>query len=194
MFKRFIHRRAILAVAVGVTVVALACAQASGSGGPAGRDDTTDTPQATEPTEDTGTPITSIDDIDPDKCNLIHNINACFADGEAPADIPMSDYFGLFMQAQEDLGQRLGVDIAYIKLAEVERVDWPDTALGSPQPGMMYAQVITPGFKMVLDAEGERYTYHTSMERVVFVGGGVKPLRNLGVAGTPSFGIAQDKP
>jgi hypothetical protein len=33
----------------------------------------------------------------------------------------------------------------------------------------MYAQVITPGFKLVLSADGAHYTYHTSMEHVVYV-------------------------
>ena len=28
----------------------------------------------------TGVPVTSIDDIDPDQCNLVHNINACTPD------------------------------------------------------------------------------------------------------------------
>jgi hypothetical protein len=69
-----------------------------------------------------------------------------------------------------DLQERLGVErIGSIKLAEIEKVEWSDTSLGSPQPGMMYAQVMVPGFKMVLGAEGNSYLYHTSMDSVVFV-------------------------
>jgi hypothetical protein len=32
---------------------------------------------------------------------------------------------------------------------------------------MMYAQVITPGYRIVLEADGKTYTYHTSQSHVV---------------------------
>lgn len=36
---------------------------------------------------------------------------------------------------------------------------WPDSSLGCPQPGQMYLQVVTPGYRVVLEAEGNRYDY-----------------------------------
>jgi hypothetical protein len=69
--------------------------------------------------------------------------------------------------AQEDLRQRLDLAPEAIRLVSVEAVDWPDTSLGCPEPGMMYAQVITPGFRVVLEAERETYEYHTHQGRVV---------------------------
>jgi hypothetical protein len=63
--------------------------------------------------------------------------------------------------AKEDLAQRLGLAVGQIQLVSVEVVEWSDTSLGCPQPGMMYAQVITPGYRVVLEAEGQRYEYHT---------------------------------
>ena len=63
--------------------------------------------------------------------------------------------------AQEDLARRLDLSPEAIEVLSVEAVDWPDTSLGCPQPGMMYAQVITPGFRLVLEAEGQIYHYHT---------------------------------
>jgi hypothetical protein len=69
--------------------------------------------------------------------------------------------------AREDLAQRLGVAPEAIGLVSVEAVDWSDTSLGRPQPGMMYAQVITPGFRVVLEAEGQTYEYHTDRSRTV---------------------------
>lgn len=69
--------------------------------------------------------------------------------------------------AREDLAQRLGLAPEAIRLVSVEAVEWSDTSLGCPQPGMMYAQVITPGFRVVLEAEGKRYEYHTDRGRVV---------------------------
>lgn len=67
--------------------------------------------------------------------------------------------------ARQDLAQKLGLALEAIRLASVEGVEWPDTSLGCPQPGMMYAQVITPGFRVVLQAGGKTYEYHTDQGR-----------------------------
>jgi hypothetical protein len=69
--------------------------------------------------------------------------------------------------AREDLAQKLGQAPEAIHLVSVEAVEWSDTSLGCPQPGMMYAQVITPGFRVVLESEGKKYDYHTDRGRVV---------------------------
>jgi len=63
--------------------------------------------------------------------------------------------------AVEDLAKRLELSPEQIRLVSVEAMDWPDTSLGCPEPGMMYAQVITPGYRIALEAEGETYEYHT---------------------------------
>jgi len=63
--------------------------------------------------------------------------------------------------AHEDLAQRLGLKPEAIQVVSVQAVDWPDTSLGCPEPGMMYAQVITPGYRVMLEAESRRYEYHT---------------------------------
>jgi len=69
--------------------------------------------------------------------------------------------------ALEDLAQKLGLAPEAIRLVSVEAVEWSDTSLGCPQPGMMYAQVITPGFLVVLEANGKQYAYHTDADRFV---------------------------
>ena len=63
--------------------------------------------------------------------------------------------------AKEDLAQRLELSVSEISVISVEAVDWPDASLGCPQPGMMYAQVITRGFLVVLEATSQSYEYHT---------------------------------
>ena len=74
----------------------------------------------------------------------------------------------LVMQAKADLSRRLAIEVDRIHLVEVEPVEWPDASLGCPQPGGMYAQVVTPGFRVVLEAVGERYEYHSdARQRVV---------------------------
>jgi len=71
--------------------------------------------------------------------------------------------------AREDLAARLGLAVASeaIRLISVEPVEWSDASLGCTQPGMMYAEVITPGYMVVLEARGEEYRYHTDLERLV---------------------------
>jgi hypothetical protein len=46
----------------------------------------------------------------------------------------------------------------------VERVTgevFPDTSLGVPDPTRSYAQVLTPGFRVILRLGGSLYEYHT---------------------------------
>ncbi len=70
-------------------------------------------------------------------------------------------------EALADLAERLKVDKSAIRVESIEKRMWSDASLGCPQPGMMYAQVITPGFLIRLNAQGRVYTYHTSLTHVV---------------------------
>jgi len=72
------------------------------------------------------------------------------------------------VKAKRDLAQRTGVAVADIKTRSVEAVNWPDASLGCPQPDMMYAQVVTPGQRIVLEAGGQAYEYHSGGANVVF--------------------------
>ena len=63
--------------------------------------------------------------------------------------------------ALTDLAAKLGVTPAEITVKAVEPIEWPDASLGCPQSGMMYAQVITPGYRIVLEVNGKSYEYHT---------------------------------
>jgi hypothetical protein len=49
-----------------------------------------------------------------------------------------------------------------VQVVSVEAVDWSDSSLGCPKAGMMYAQVITPGYKIVLESGGNTYEFHTT--------------------------------
>jgi len=66
-----------------------------------------------------------------------------------------------------DLAEQLEVSEVDIQVLSAEPVDWPDTSLGCPEPGMMYAQVITPGFQVTLQVGEEVYEYHTDGKRAV---------------------------
>ncbi len=60
-----------------------------------------------------------------------------------------------------DAARRSGQDPSRVRLASLEAVDWPDTSLGCPESGKFYAQVITPGYKIVVRAGETDYEYHT---------------------------------
>jgi hypothetical protein len=89
-------------------------------------------------------------------------------------------------RAQADLAQRLGTRTSEIRVVEVTAVEWHDASLGCPEPGMAYTQVITPGFRVVLEAEGNRYEYHTDEEQrtVCCDSAGTPPFRGVKSAET----------
>ena len=63
--------------------------------------------------------------------------------------------------AKQNLANRLGTSTESITVASVEEVEWPDSSLGCPEPGKMYAQIVTPGYRIMLQAGGKDYEYHT---------------------------------
>jgi hypothetical protein len=67
-------------------------------------------------------------------------------------------------RARDALARRLDVDSEQVSIVSVEAVDWPDASLGCPEPGKLYAQVITPGYRIVLETGGERHEYHSDSE------------------------------
>jgi hypothetical protein len=68
--------------------------------------------------------------------------------------------------ARADLAGRLGIAVAQTALTSISARQWGDASLGCPEPGKMYAQVITPGFLIVLSAQGKQYQYHSDNKRV----------------------------
>jgi len=67
----------------------------------------------------------------------------------------------LVEKAKLDLASHLNISSSAITLVSVDSVNFADTSLGVPQPGQMYAQVITPGFIIKLKANGQQYQYNT---------------------------------
>lgn len=66
--------------------------------------------------------------------------------------------------AREDLAKYLDVSFDRVELVSIGAVKWPDASLGCPLPNMMYAQVITPGYRVILRVGGIEYDYHTDMQ------------------------------
>lgn len=68
----------------------------------------------------------------------------------------------LAVRAVEELAAEMGIETSAISVTAMDAVDWPDASLGCPEDGMMYAAVLTSGYKIMLEANGEQHEYHSS--------------------------------
>jgi len=68
----------------------------------------------------------------------------------------------LIEKAKADLAQQLAISVTEINLTEATSVTWSDSSLGCPQEGMVYAQVLTPGYLILLEHGGNTFEYHAS--------------------------------
>ena len=68
------------------------------------------------------------------------------------------------LAAVNTLSKNLGVPVDEIKLASTEEVEWPDGCLGIVRIGVMCTQATVPGFKIILEANGKKYEYHTNQD------------------------------
>ena len=132
------------------------------------------TPQATATVPATPTALPSptptarqlMTEIVEEPASPINTPTAMSADASAPELPPGSEQ--AVAAAIEDLAGQSGISAAdEITMLSVEPVEWRDASLGCPQEGMMYAQVITPGFLVMLQAGGEQYEYHTNQADTV---------------------------
>jgi hypothetical protein len=71
---------------------------------------------------------------------------------QAAVDAAMRDAAGRLNLAQTGAGD--------IHVQQVEDRQWPDSSLGCPRQGVMYSQVVTPGYLVVIAAAGKQLEYH----------------------------------
>src|SRR5438128_4568905 len=63
--------------------------------------------------------------------------------------------------ALDKAAEHLGVSRADLHIDQVDARQWPDSSLGCPQSGLMYSQIVTPGFVVVVSGAGKQLEYHT---------------------------------
>lgn len=80
-------------------------------------------------------------------------------DTPTPAPDPIQD--DIIRLAISDLAARLSIDPELVHIISAESTLWPDSSLGCPQPGEAYAQVLTEGVLIQLEADDQIYEYHT---------------------------------
>jgi hypothetical protein len=95
--------------------------------------------------------------------------NAASAPTPSPVVIPIPpDAAGAVDAARQAAVSHLGIGPDQLQVSQVEAHQWPDSSLGCPQPGLLYSQIVTPGFLVVLSSGTHQLEYHTDMRsRVV---------------------------
>jgi hypothetical protein len=69
-----------------------------------------------------------------------------------------------FEAVREALARQLGIDPLSIQLVETVPVDWTDACLGLPTAGESCAQVVTSGFRVVVETGGTSYEFRTNRD------------------------------
>ena len=72
-------------------------------------------------------------------------------------------------RVRRDLVARIGLSEDEIAEESVEQVDFPDAALGAPIEDEMSAQVITPGWRIRLNAQNRSYEYRATGKQLRLV-------------------------
>lgn len=92
---------------------------------------------------------------------LIAGLAGCLKEKTPPSAEPLVEL------AKQDLAFRLNISESNITVIKVIPVEWPDASLGYPEEGKLYAQVITPGYKIILLANKKEYEYHSDYKRAI---------------------------
>ena len=84
------------------------------------------------------------------------------AGAESSSAIPESaDIVQIVMQV---LRQQIPDSEGQLRFVKAEAVEWPDACLGLTDKDIMCAQVITPGYRVVLAVGSTQYIYHTDQD------------------------------
>jgi hypothetical protein len=75
----------------------------------------------------------------------------------------------LILLSKENLASQFKINMDDIYLSSAIAVVWPDASLGCPQPDKAYAQVMTPGYSIVLKVAEKEYPYHTDGSTTVIL-------------------------
>ena len=69
-------------------------------------------------------------------------------------------------KARQDLAQRVGVGESDIETQAVDEAEFPDMALGASVADEMSGQMITPGWRISLRANGQTFEYRANKNQV----------------------------
>jgi hypothetical protein len=118
-------------------------------------------PTSSSPPTDIPTPQPTPTDLPTELTELVSPLREPTMTSTSSEAQPLPDSEKALAAAIADLSEQTGLPPDQIQLVSMETVEWSDASLGCPQEGYMYAQVITPGFLIILEAQGQQYEYHT---------------------------------
>jgi hypothetical protein len=81
------------------------------------------------------------------------------ADGSSVRILPAA-----LLVARQALMQQTGLPLEQITLVSFEAVEWTDSCLGIVTPGVGCLDVMTPGYRIIFEANGGQYEYHTNRD------------------------------
>jgi hypothetical protein len=68
------------------------------------------------------------------------------------------------VQARAQLAQELQTSEGNLKLVSTQPVTWRDASVGCPEPNQGYAQVLTEGYLVVFEYDGDQYEVHQAVD------------------------------
>ena len=86
-----------------------------------------------------------------------------------PSTPSNTDLKNLVENAKANLAIHLSIPTTDINVLDARNVVWSNSSLGCPQPGMLYAEVLTPGYLILLNVDGQDYEYHAGRNSGVFL-------------------------
>lgn len=88
--------------------------------------------------------------------------NAAIPGGTALPGIP-DEIKKPFALISADLEKRSKLPASSFQVTSYTQQTFPDSALGCPDPNLMYTQVLTPGYSIQVSAGGQNYDYRTNL-------------------------------
>lgn len=110
-----------------------------------------------------------------------------FVPGQGAPESLSDEDRAVALLAIDALAAEIGVPKDRILLDTVRGVDWRNSSLGCPKPGVAYLDVITPGHKVTLRADGQIYVVHEANNRA-FVCNPDKALGGISATHELTFG------
>ena len=101
--------------------------------------------------------------LDPGSVRVADSANAADA-GDSALDSLTDVQRQLATRAIETVATELDLALDVVGFVAITEVDWPDASLGCPQEGMMYAQMITSGHMILVEANGAEHEVHTGAD------------------------------
>ncbi len=80
-----------------------------------------------------------------------------------PTHIPV-DLTPAQLAAIQAVSKKYNLPVEQIHIANTESVTWPSGCLGVVLPGVMCTDVVTPGFRIMLTANGQQFEMHTNQD------------------------------